>query len=108
MFGTFEQGQRVFPIQQWRFGLFNFSPDIPAVNIFEKVGVNYVGPLVIYKIVYPHNYLLMDIEGQLMRWLFEHERLKPAILHMDNGNVRTLWELKRVMNLGLTIQNGPS
>ena len=36
-FGTFEQGQRVFPIQQWRFGLFNFSLSIPAVNIFKKV-----------------------------------------------------------------------
>ena len=50
----------------------------------------------------------MDIEGQLMRGLFEHERLNPAILHMDNGNVRTLSELKKVMNIGLTIQNGPS
>ena len=74
----------------------------------RKFGVNYVGPLAIYKIVDPHNYLLMDIDGQLMRGLFKHERLKPAILHMDNGNVRTLSELKRVMNLGLTIQNGPS
>ena len=69
----------------------------------RKFGVNYVGPLAIYKIVDPHNYLLMDIEGQLMRGLFEHERLKPAILHTDNGNVRTLLELKKVMNLGLTI-----
>ena len=73
----------------------------------RKFGVNYVGPLAIYKIVDPHNYLLMDIEGQLMRGLFEHERLKPAILHTDNSNVRTLLELKKVMNLGLTIQNGP-
>ena len=32
----------------------------------------------------------MDIEGQLMRGLFKHERLKPAILHTDNGNVRNL------------------
>ena len=45
----------------------------------------------------------MDIEGQLMRGLFEHERLKPAILHTDKGNVRTLLGLKKVMNLGLMI-----
>ena len=64
----------------------------------RKFGVNYVGPLVIYKIVDPHNYLLMTIEGQLMRGLFEHERLKPAILQMDKGNVHTLSALKRVMN----------
>ena len=38
----------------------------------------------------------MDIEGQLMRGLFRHERLKPAILHMDKGNVRILLELKKV------------
>ena len=69
----------------------------------RKFGVNYVGPLAIYKIVDLHNYLLMDIEGQLMRGLFAHERLKPAILHMNNGNVRNLLEMKNVMNLGLTI-----
>ena len=74
----------------------------------RKFGVNYVGPLAIYQIVDPHNNLLMDIEGQLMRGLFQHERLKPAILLMDNSNVRTLLELKKVMNLGLTILNGPS
>ena len=52
----------------------------------RKFGVNYVGPLVVHKIVD----LLMTIEGQLMRGLFKHERLKPAILHTDRGNVRTL------------------
>ena len=74
----------------------------------RKFGVNYVGPLAIYKIVYLHNYLLMDIGGQLMRGLFEHESLKSAILHMDNSNVRILSELKKDVNLGLTVQNGPS
>ena len=69
----------------------------------RKFSVNYVGPLVVYKIVDLHNYLLMTIEGQLMRGLFEHERLKPVILHMDKGNVRTLSELKKVMNLEITI-----
>ena len=51
----------------------------PLRTSSRKFGVNYVGPLVVYKIVDPHNYLLMTIEGQLMRGLFEHERLKPAI-----------------------------
>ena len=58
-----------------------------------------MGPLVIYKIVDLHNYLLMTIEGHPMRGLFEHKRLKPATIPMDRGNVRTLLELKRVMNL---------
>ena len=73
----------------------------------RKFGINYVGPLVIYQIADPHNYLLMDIEGQLMRGLFEHERLKPATIYMEKGNVKTLSELKKVMNLGLTIRNSP-
>ena len=68
----------------------------------RKFGVNYVGPLVVYKIVDPHNYLLMTIDGQLMRGLFEHERLKPAILKMDKDNVNTLSALKRVMNLEIS------
>ena len=69
----------------------------------RKFSVNYVGPLVVYKIVDLHNYLLLTIEGQLMRGLFEHERLKPAMLHMDKGNVRTLAELKKVMNFEITV-----
>ena len=68
----------------------------------RKFRVNYIGPLVLYNIVDLHNYLLMTIEGQLMRGLFEHERLKPATIPMDKGNVRTLSELKRVMNLEIT------
>ena len=67
----------------------------------RKFGVNYMGPLVIYKFVDPHNYLLMTIEGQLMRGLFEHKRLQPATIPTDRGNVRTLSELKRVMNLAI-------
>ena len=62
----------------------------------KKFGVNYVGPLVIYKIVDPHNYLLMLIEGQLIRGLFEQERLKPAILQKDKGNVCTLSALREL------------
>ena len=48
-----------------------------------------------YKIVDPHNYLLMTIDGKLMRGLFEHERLKPAVLKTEKGNVSTLSALKR-------------
>ena len=40
----------------------------------RKVAINYVGPLVVYKIVDPRNYLLMTIDGKLLRGLFEHER----------------------------------
>ena len=68
----------------------------------RKVAINYVGPLVVYKIIYPHNYLLMTIDGKLLRGLFEHERLKPAVIRMDKDNVNTLSALKRVMNLEMS------
>ena len=61
----------------------------------RKVAINYVGPLVVYKIVDPHNYLLMTIDGKSLRGLFEHERLKPAVIGMDKGNVNTLLALKK-------------
>ena len=65
----------------------------------RKISVKYVGPLVIYRIVDPHNYLLMTIDGQLMRGLFEHERLKPALMRTNKGNVNTLSALKKIINL---------
>ena len=48
----------------------------------------------VYKIVDPHNYLLMTIDGKLLRGLFEHKRLKPAVIRMDKGNINTLSALK--------------
>ena len=38
-------------------------------TLSRKVAINYVGPLVEYKIVDPHNYLLMTIDGKLFRGL---------------------------------------
>ena len=66
-----------------------------------KVAIKYVGPLVIYKIVDPHDYLLMTLNGKLLQGLFEHERLKPMIFKTDKGSVTNLVALKRLMNLGL-------
>ena len=44
----------------------------------------------------------MTIDGQLMRGLFEHERLKAAMLKTDKDNVSTLLALKSVMNLEIS------
>ena len=71
-------------------------------TISRKVAIRYVGPLVMYKIVDPHNYLLMTIDGILFRGLFEHEMLKPAVIGMDKGNVTTLSALKGIMNLAIS------
>ena len=69
----------------------------------REVAIKYVGPLVIYKIVDPHNYLLMTLDGKLLQGLFEHERLKPAIIKTDKGNITKLSALKKVMNLELSL-----
>ena len=65
----------------------------------RKVSIKYVGPLAIYKIVHPYNYLLMTLDRKLLRGLFEHERLKPAVIRTNQGNVMNLSKLKQVMSL---------
>ena len=69
----------------------------------RQVTIKYVGPLVIYKIVDPHNYLLMTLDGKILRGLFEHERLKPVIIRTSHGHLINLVQLKQVMALGLVI-----
>ena len=69
----------------------------------RKIMVKYVGPLVVYKIVDPHNYLLMTLDGKLLRGLFEHERIKPVIIRTSEGNVSNLTHLKRVMSTGILV-----
>ena len=59
----------------------------------RKIMVKYVGPIIIYKIMDPHNYLLMTLNGRILQGLFEHERLKPAKLRTSEGNVNTLAKL---------------
>ena len=44
----------------------------------RKVMIKYVGPVVIYKFIDPHNYLLMTLDSEILRGLFEHERCKGA------------------------------
>ena len=70
----------------------------------RKITIQYVGPLTFYKIVDPHNYLLITLDGKLLRGLFEHERLKPAVIRTNHGNVTNLSKLRQVMALGLLEQ----
>ena len=72
-------------------------------TVSRKVAIKYVGPLVIYKIVDPPNYLLMTVDGKLLLGLFEHERLKPLVIKTDKGNVTTLSALKWVMNFAISL-----
>ena len=58
-----------------------------------KVMIKYVGPVVIYKIIDLHNYLLMILDGKILRWLFEHERIKRTVIRTDQGNEHNLVQL---------------
>ena len=69
----------------------------------RKVTIKYIGPLVIYTIVDSHNYLLMTLDGKILRGLFEFKRIKPVTLRTSHGNVCTLVQLKQVLNLGLVL-----
>ena len=68
-----------------------------------KVAIKYVGPVVIYKIINPHNYLLMTLDGRILRGLFEHERLKPTIIRTSQGNVQNLAALRQIMNTNMKL-----
>ena len=70
----------------------------------RKITIKYVGPLTVYKIVDLHNYLLITLDGKPLRGLLEHERLKPAVIRTNHGNVTNLSKLRQVMALGLLEQ----
>ena len=70
----------------------------------RKIVIKYVGAVVIYEIIDPHNYLLMKLDGRILRELFEHERLKPTNIITSQGNVQNLDQFKQVMNAGFKIQ----
>ena len=69
----------------------------------RKIMIKYVGPVVIYKIIDPHNYLLMTLDGKILQGLFEHERLKPAMIRTSEGNVNNLAKLKQIINAGIAL-----
>ena len=65
--------------------------------------IKYAGLVVIYKIIDPHDYLLMTLDGKILRGLFEHKRLKLANVRTSQGNVNNLVKLKQIMNTGIKI-----
>ena len=69
----------------------------------KKVMIKYIGPVVTYKIIDPHNYLLITLDGKILMGLFEHEKLKLTNIRTNQGNVQNLTQLKQIMNTGLKI-----
>ena len=46
------------------------------------------------KIIDPHNYLLIILNGKLLCGLFEHKRIKPVVIRTSEGNVTNLAHIK--------------
>ena len=69
----------------------------------HKISIKYVGPIVIYRIIDPYNYLLMTLDGKILRGLFKHKRLKPATIRTSQGNIQNLAKLRQVMNASLKL-----
>ena len=67
-----------------------------------KVAIKYVGSVVTIKSD-THNYLLMTLDGRILRGLFEQRRLKPTVIRTSQGNVQKLAELKQVMNTNIKL-----
>ena len=72
---------------------------------FRKIIIKYVGPIVVYKNIDPHNYLLMTLDRKILWGLFEHERWKPTILRISEGDISNLVKLKQIINAGLALSS---
>ena len=46
----------------------------------------------------------MMLDGKLLPGLFEHERIKPAIIRTSEGNITNPAHLKQVMSVGIMVQ----
>ena len=56
----------------------------------RKVSLKYVGPVVVYQIIYAKSSILCTLHGKLLLGLFEHDILKPAFIRTSQGNVTTM------------------
>ena len=57
----------------------------------------------VYKIIDPHNYLLMMLDVKMLRGLFEHTRFKPADIRTSQGNVPNLTQLREIIHIGMKV-----
>ena len=68
-----------------------------------KVVIKNIAPLAIYHIIDSHNYLLMALDGTILRGLFEQERLKSANIRTSQENVFDLTQVKHVLKIDIKV-----
>ena len=45
----------------------------------------------------------MTLDGVMLRGIFKHERLKPAVIRTNKGNIQKLAELKQILNTDMKL-----
>ena len=63
----------------------------------------YIRTLEIHKIIDQCSYLLMTLEGKILRGLLEYERLRTATIRSSQGNVFNLPQHKQLSNIGIRV-----
>ena len=46
----------------------------------------------------------MTLDRVILRGIFEHERLKPAVVRTNQGNINNLVKLKQAMNTEIKLE----
>ena len=55
----------------------------------QKIAIKYVGPVVVYKIIDPHNYLMMTLDGIILKGILNTRDLNPQSL----GQAREMFKI---------------
>ena len=63
----------------------------------RKIANKYVGPLVIYKVVSPTQFILMSLDGKIYPTLIEETRIKEGSIWTTKGLIKTLAQLRRML-----------
>ena len=71
----------------------------------RKINTYYVGPLVIYKVIGPNQFLLMSLDGIIYPKLIEESRLKARSLWTHEGKVTNQAELRHALSPNMTIES---
>ena len=69
----------------------------------RKIKCNYIGPLIIFKVVGPNQFLLMSLDGLIYPHLIEQSRLKAGTIWTTKGNVNNLADLRKALSTCLSI-----
>ena len=64
----------------------------------RKIACCYVGPLIIYKTIWPNQFLLMSLDGVVYPHSVEETKLKLGAIWTTKGNVYTLAQIRQVLS----------